>query len=215
MVVLKQFVVCFAKDADPNGISVLGNLALHEAYDNSEITEVLINGGADVNGAKEDGSTALLLLPQRFEWTDKREQVLRMLLQYKADVNKTNKEGKTALHYFADLEERYNGVNCDKAIQMIPLLIAHGAKVEIKDNTGKTPFDYAQARNNEIAMAMLAIKHEQVPEQPVLQSRDNYSQRRLFYGIIGIFVLIPSVVYFATFLRCAYQNLSLPMDQLQ
>lgn len=144
-----------AKGANPNEIGCLGTPLLHDAYDSAEITAMLIQAGADVNITNENGSTALLILPQRYEWNKKREEVLRVLLCYKADVNKQDNKGKTVLHYFANLKEKYNGVNCDEAFKMIALLLEHGARITIMDNKGLTALDYACRRNNEYAIKVI------------------------------------------------------------
>jgi len=43
---------------------------------------------------------------------------------------------------------------------MIPVLLQYGARLDIKDNYGLIPFDYAERHNNGVVMAMLTPKKQ-------------------------------------------------------
>lgn len=178
------------KGANPNEIGCLGDPLLHESYDSAEITAMLIRAGADVDIKRDDGSTALLILPQRYEWNKKKEGVLRVLLHYKADVNKQDNKGKTVLHYFANLKEKYNGVNCDEAFKMIPLLLEHGARITIMDNKGLTALDYACRRNNEYAIKVICDHNNK------LKDEEAYRRKKKIISSVCMVVAFIAVGYF-------------------
>ena len=61
-----------------------------ESHGNSE---VMSDGGADVNFVGKDGKTALHVAARRGHW-----EVTKMLLEHKADASITDDNGNTALH---------------------------------------------------------------------------------------------------------------------
>ncbi|WP_264705551.1 ankyrin repeat domain-containing protein [Wolbachia endosymbiont (group A) of Gymnosoma rotundatum] len=89
---------------------------LHYAvfHGNLEITEYLIEKGADVNARNRNSNTPLHLAIMKGKI-----DVVKVLLKHNADVNAKNNEGKTALHYATDFNHR----------DLVELLLAHGASI--------------------------------------------------------------------------------------
>jgi len=146
--------------------------------DRKEITELLIDEGANVNAKDNDGDTALhiasgkghkeiaeLLIakgadvsakdedigatPLHLAAQEGRMKVAKLLITNGADVNAKNKYGGTPLHLGG-------GMGKDK--EFVELLIAKGADVNVKDKFGNTPLDFA-IRHQRTNIADLLRKH--------------------------------------------------------
>src|SRR5688572_4410363 len=93
-----------AKGADPNKKGRSGNpLLLHHLVNGEggvEMAILLINGGADVNAALENGATPLLFAAQA-----KQIDIVRALLAKGADPNRATKSGATPLRVAAEAPE--------------------------------------------------------------------------------------------------------------
>jgi ankyrin repeat protein len=100
--------------------------------------------GIDVNGKNKAGYTALHLAVKKGHI-----EVVRVLLEAKADIAIASKSGKTALHDVA----YYKG-----SIDLAKLLIDAGAPVNVMDKRRKTPLDYARARRNDALVELLLAK---------------------------------------------------------
>ena len=95
-----------------------------------------IDGGADVNGADDDGKTALI-------WTSMygMMSVSEFLNSKGADVNARCNNGRSAL-----LEAAFK-----HQTSTVKFLVSKGANVNVKDNLGWTPLEWAsQCRDEEI-----------------------------------------------------------------
>lgn len=66
----------------------------------------------------------------------KNSELLKFLIDRKADINAQDQNGKTVLHYAA----------MDKFPSVVKYLIEHGAKANIKDFENRTPLHYAACR---------------------------------------------------------------------
>ena len=86
------------------------------------------------------GLTALMYAAQ-FNMTD----IIRLLLQNKADENKRNRNGETAVHCAA----RKNNP------EAIVLLVKHGASINITNSYGNKPIDLPRQNKCETAVHML------------------------------------------------------------
>jgi ankyrin repeat protein len=92
----------------------------------SEVSELLLNYGAKINGQDDISRTALMIASYFYNINN---TVLKLLLENGADVNLRNHTGQTALH-FAVYRLNIDGVR---------LLINHGADIHIRDNKGWSP----------------------------------------------------------------------------
>jgi len=104
-----------------------------------DVTEVLLQQGADANATREDGSTALILCCMH-ETTDD-EEVLRILMvRYRgAEVNKSNSVGDTALHVAAKIGHEVATSS----------LLEQQADPTLVNNEGLTPLHIASSEGHE------------------------------------------------------------------
>jgi ankyrin repeat protein len=103
-----------------------------------KMAELLINKGAKVNPAKSPS-------PLMGAVRDGHTQVVKVLLDYKAQVHGPPKASKTPLHLAA--EKGYP--------QIAELLIEHNASPNRKDKAGNTPLYYATYNDHTQVMRML------------------------------------------------------------
>jgi len=90
--------------------------------------ELLLDGGAAVDGVDRGGMTALFAAAR-----DDREAMTRRLLAYGADVNHLDRDGRTALSHAAE----------SGSVRVAGLLLEHGAMIENIDHWLRTPLFYA------------------------------------------------------------------------
>ena len=123
---------------DDSGKGTVYSLWFAVASDNIEVTEILLQRGANIGDANE---------PYPLFAEVKSVAMANLLLSHGAQVNAKNAEGKVALHYY----DIYGGVT------MFEWLVAHGADVNIKDNKGRTPL-YRAVLNSEPKLVELLLK---------------------------------------------------------
>ena len=114
--------------ANPNITDKYGDSSLHSAvtgYCSKETLEELIDHGAHVNTANDNGDTAILLAACRAQ-----REIVRLLLIAKADPNIADANGDACLHGAVDVE-------CSGEI--LQDLIAYGADVNAVNKSGRTP----------------------------------------------------------------------------
>jgi ankyrin repeat protein len=97
----------------------------------------LLDGGADPSLAMQNGTTTLMVAmggrgARTLTPAVPVFQAVQLLLERGADVNATNPAGETLLH---------QGVG--RGDEFIRLLAAHGAKLDVRDKSGRTPLDVA------------------------------------------------------------------------
>lgn len=130
--------------ADVNLQDAKGHTPLYTAIWNNElpILELLLQHGADVNAQDKYGNTALDTAIFRLE-----PKAVALLLQYGADANEKHPDGlhSTPLHRAA---------NNNVMIEIVKLLLQHGADVTIKDARGETPLHNAASK-----IAKLLLQH--------------------------------------------------------
>src|SRR5262249_29473856 len=119
-------------------------LALAAEVNNLDAVRALVEGGADVRVPTEQNTTPLILAagagtevsrPRALEERTTAVETVRFLVGRGADVNAVGPFGWTALHAAA-----YQGLN-----DVIELLAAKGAKLDVKDGFGQTPLSIAYA----------------------------------------------------------------------
>ena len=108
---------------------------------NKELTELLIKNGANVNFQDAFG-----VAPIHGAARTNKLDVVKVLLDNKADVNLPTTTGKeTPLHYAA----RFNNPD------IVKFLIEKGAKKDTKDVSGNTPLDAAKKENSDKVIPLL------------------------------------------------------------
>ena len=132
-----------SRGADVNAEAKYGSIALHSAAaeGNTDMVALLIARGADVMATNALGDTPLHSAVEH-EYID----IAKILLSENVDINaKDHKTGATPLHYTA-----FNG---DK--QLMELLIAHGAALDIEDDEGRTALEVAEEKGHAQIVALL------------------------------------------------------------
>ena len=125
---------------DPKTVSLSetsldGSTALHYSARSlsASATSYLLQRGFHVDAQKHDKSTALHTVVESKVVSTQRNQVLEMLLDFKANVNAERADGKTALHLVCeswDSKFKYTS---------LALLLQRGAAVDKIDNDACTP----------------------------------------------------------------------------
>lgn len=118
--------------------------ALYEAAGDGDSAQVsaLLDRGVDVNGRTKSGSYAL-----NNAAVENEIEVEKVLLDRGADPNVQNRLGDTPLI----CATKYAG---GKAAT-VKLLVEAGADLSIRDDKGKTALDYAKAKDQQDAIALL------------------------------------------------------------
>jgi uncharacterized protein len=107
-----------------------------------EVMRLLLEHGADPNIATSQGTTALMAaaginwIPgQTWSYSEPEYvEAVKLCLEHGADVNAHNSLGLTAIHGAANRGWE----------SIIQILADHGAKLDVKDNAGRTPMIFAQ-----------------------------------------------------------------------
>ena len=114
--------------ADPNITDKYGDLSLHSAicgYCSKDTLHELIDHGAHVNAANNNGETAILLAA-----CGAQGETVRLLLIARADPNIANADGDTCLH---------GAVYADCSEEILQDLIVYGSDVNAVNKSGRTP----------------------------------------------------------------------------
>ncbi|HKE57707.1 MAG TPA: ankyrin repeat domain-containing protein [Pyrinomonadaceae bacterium] len=107
-----------------------GFTALHGNLNHTDVVELLIDYGADINAVSKNNFMATPLQSAlAMGWTD----AAKLLIARNANVNCCGAEGGSPLH-----EAAGNG-----QLELAKLLLDHGANVNAKDDHGKTPLSIA------------------------------------------------------------------------
>ena len=128
------------EDSESNRTALM--YAVSDSDGHTDIVELLIKAGADVNRQDISKCTALMLTVTGYET---KNEIVKLLLDAGAELNMQDRTGKTALMYACQYENN----------NIIKSLVDAGADKSIKDNNGDTALYYAEIEENEFAINML------------------------------------------------------------
>jgi ankyrin repeat protein len=144
-----------SKGADVNIQATDGNAAIIEAAGSSpEVFKLLVENGADINLKKTDGSGAFFdcmatIINYGYEFSSEYQEVVSYLLTNGADVDDApisgDLQGFTPLIFAAR----------DNQLEIVRLLIDHGANVNAKNVYDQTPLSVAEEGNYSEMIALL------------------------------------------------------------
>ena len=126
-----------------------GTVIVSDNDPDNNVLSFLLKRGADVNFKHENGHTAINLATE-----GGKPRTVEILLTHGADPNVPDKWKMTPLHRASKRSEGY-------AFEMVSMLLARGAKANVKDIDGKTPYDnlppYSVRPAREAATAALLL----------------------------------------------------------
>ena len=134
------------RGADPNQKNAVGHTPLYTAVfcepDNSLVTiGLLLDAGADpMNGTEP---------PLKLVIGNEQPESTKLLLTKVSDVNVQDADGNTPLHWAVDTSHA-----SDKYVSIIQALLNKGARIDIKNKSGKTPQDMAEYKGNTIRILL-------------------------------------------------------------
>ena len=135
-------------DVRARGMTGQTPLFLAALSGDAEIIRVLADNGADVRLAAQGNTTTLMAaagaVMWRWRWTITERlgdplEAVKVVMELGADVHATNREGQTAMHAAGFAGE-------DDIIQF---LVDNGAKVNVRDSSGETPWTMAMGMSPE------------------------------------------------------------------
>jgi len=134
---------------DPTSVKAFspeGFTALHGNLNHTDVVELLIDKGADINAVSNNAFLATPLQSAlAMGWT----HAAKLLIARNANVNCRGEEGGTPLHEVAG-----NG-----QIELARLLLDNGANINAKDDNGKTPLTIA-VQSKQTAMSKFLRDHQ-------------------------------------------------------
>jgi ankyrin repeat protein len=123
--------------------------AIHWGY--FRIAELLVINKADVNAKAKSGDTPLLIACHNSTSDTNVLGVISLLLTNKADPNVRDKQGNAPLHKAAK-----------QSMEMIKLLLEHGAQINATNYWGKTPLFTAVVHGN-LKIVQFLLEHGAEP----------------------------------------------------
>nr|CAI77627.1 potassium uptake channel [Zea mays] len=125
--------------ADPNARDSEGKVPLWEALceKHNAVVELLVESGAELSS----GDTALYAC---IAVEENDAELLENVIRYGGNINNPTKDGTTPLHRAV----------CDGNVQMVELLLEHGADVDKQDSNGWSPRDLADQQGHDDIQAL-------------------------------------------------------------
>ncbi|EGR28033.1 hypothetical protein IMG5_184350 [Ichthyophthirius multifiliis] len=115
---------------------------LHLRFD--EVIEFFLENGYQIN-QQENNYLIDLCKTSRFFAVDPPKETLNLLIKYGVDLNQMEDiKYRTALHYAC----KYG------IIDFVKILVQNGAEIDPVDFKKRTPYDYAQKKNNQKTLAL-------------------------------------------------------------
>ena len=138
--------------ADVNALDIVGASPLYLACEKgkTEFVKLLLRRGANPN-VRTKGT-----YPLHAAYRAENYDVIKLLLDYKADVNVPDVSRETVLHYAVESVTAAESMDSDTGNVMVQLLLDAGADVNVASNKGQTPFYIACLKGLEsVAKKML------------------------------------------------------------
>jgi ankyrin repeat protein len=143
------------RKASVNALDDEGSTPLHQASQNSrsgdpdiaQLVRLLLDNGADIHARDNSGNH-----PLHFAASRGHLEVARVLLELKADVDPLNCEGLTPL-------QRASGGQHEGYLDIMRLLLNHGANVIVHDQRRNTPLHFA-ASQGDLEIARMLLEHK-------------------------------------------------------
>ena len=172
------------RGADPNAETKIREtpLCLASKYGRQDAARLLLERSADANSQSTKGLT-----PLRAAWQEGHIDIVRLLLDHGANAKSPDNRGKSPLHVVLQ-EGRSSDIGIDPEdsslvkpnpaflkhrLDVVMLLLEHGADADYPDYYGKTPLHIA-LRGGVIDVAQLLLHHGANPNHP-----DNYGDTPL------------------------------------
>ncbi len=128
--------------------------------------EALLKLGANPNAQDGDGDTCLIYLPQLGALPSEYQPLLQ---DSRTDVNLANHAGDTPLHKMAQW---------NTSPEIVQMLLAKGGDLNVRNNSGKTPLDVAEASGNaELAKFLQQQGAKHSSELPEADTRKKHTQQ--------------------------------------
>ena len=128
--------------------------------------EALLKLGANPNAQDGDGDTCLIYLPQLGALPSEYQPLLQ---DSRTDVNLANHAGDTPLHKMAQW---------NTSPEIVQMLLAKGGDLNMRNNSGKTPLDVAEASGNaELAKFLQQQGAKHSSELPEADTRKKHTQQ--------------------------------------
>eukprot|EP01102_Stenamoeba_stenopodia_P014281 TRINITY_DN4721_c0_g1_i2.p1 TRINITY_DN4721_c0_g1~~TRINITY_DN4721_c0_g1_i2.p1 ORF type:complete len:217 (-),score=46.52 TRINITY_DN4721_c0_g1_i2:32-682(-) len=138
-----------------------GQTPLHIAAsaftNNMELVSLLLNKGASVNAQDKKNWT-----PLHYAASYQHLKIVKLLLRNSADVNLTNEAGETVLHLLTripcDLKSSFAKVTAKELLEVLGIVLAKGARINLQDTRGITPLHEASTKGSKKIVEYL-LKH--------------------------------------------------------